>query len=60
MYAEGKRSLLVCPQGRDVAGKDSTINHVPGAMNPQSRLVIGFKAPSKEEAVHDFLWRAGG
>mgnify|MGYP000561992149 FL=1 len=57
MYAEGKRSLLICLQGRDAAGKDGTINHVLGAMNPQGCLVTGFKAPSKEEAAHDFLWR---
>ena len=35
MYAENKRSLLICLQGRDAAGKDGTINHVLGAMNPQ-------------------------
>ena len=35
MYAEGKRSLLICLQGRDAAGKDGTINHVLSAMNPQ-------------------------
>ena len=57
MYAEGKRSLLICLQGRDAAGKDGTINHVLGAMNPQGCDVIGFKVPSKEEAAHDFLWR---
>jgi PPK2 family polyphosphate:nucleotide phosphotransferase len=57
MYAEGKHSLLICLQGRDAAGKDGTINHVLGAMNPQGCFVKGFKAPSKEEAAHDFLWR---
>ncbi|MFV0437918.1 MAG: polyphosphate kinase 2 family protein [Desulfopila sp.] len=57
MYAEGKRSLLICLQGRDAAGKDGTINHVLGAMNPQGCAVHGFKVPSKEEAAHDFLWR---
>ena len=57
MYAEGKRSLLICLQGRDAAGKDGTINHVLGAMNPQGCTVTGFKVPSKEEADHDFLWR---
>ena len=57
MYAEGKRSLLICLQGRDAAGKDGTINHVLGSMNPQGCLVSGFKTPSKEEAAHDFLWR---
>ncbi len=57
MYAEGKRSLLICLQGRDAAGKDGTINHVLGAMNPQGCSVTGFKVPTKEEAAHDFLWR---
>lgn len=57
MYAEGKRSLLICLQGRDAAGKDGTINHVLGAMNPQGCPVSGFKVPSTEEAAHDFLWR---
>jgi PPK2 family polyphosphate:nucleotide phosphotransferase len=57
MYAEGKRSLLICLQGRDAAGKDGTINHVLSAMNPQGCTVTGFKLPSKEEAAHDFLWR---
>lgn len=57
LYAEGKRSLLICLQGLDTSGKDGTINHVLGAMNPQGTRVHGFKAPSREEAAHDFLWR---
>ena len=57
MYAEGKRSLLICLQGRDAAGKDGTINHVLSGMNPQGCPVTGFKVPSREEAAHDFLWR---
>lgn len=57
LYAEGKRSLLICLQGRDAAGKDGTINHVLTGMNPQGCTVTGFKVPSKEEASHDFLWR---
>jgi len=57
LYAEGKRSLLICLQGLDAAGKDGVINHVLGAMNPQGTRVYGFKVPTKEEAAHDFLWR---
>lgn len=57
MYAEGGRSLLICLQGRDAAGKDGTINHVLSSMNPQGCSVTGFKVPSKKEAAHDFLWR---
>jgi PPK2 family polyphosphate:nucleotide phosphotransferase len=57
MYAENRRSLLICLQAPDAAGKDGTINHVFAAMNPQGARVHGFKAPSHEEAAHDFLWR---
>ena len=57
LYAEGKRSLLICLQALDAAGKDGTINHVLGAMNPQGTKVCEFKVPTKEEAAHDFLWR---
>jgi PPK2 family polyphosphate:nucleotide phosphotransferase len=58
MYAENQRSLLVCLQGLDAAGKDGTIRHVLGAMNPQGARVHAFKVPSPLEASHDFLWRA--
>jgi PPK2 family polyphosphate:nucleotide phosphotransferase len=57
MYAEDRRSLLVVLQGRDAAGKDGTIRHVFGPMNPQGTHVTSFKVPSKEELAHDFLWR---
>ena len=57
LYAENKRSLLIVLQALDAAGKDGTINHVLGGMNPQGARVHGFKAPSSEEAAHDFLWR---
>jgi len=57
LYAERKRSVLICLQGRDAAGKDGTIRHVFRAMNPQGCRVYSFKAPSKIEAEHDFLWR---
>jgi PPK2 family polyphosphate:nucleotide phosphotransferase len=57
MYAEDKRSLLVVLQGRDAAGKDGTIRHVFGPVNPQGCQVTSFKLPSRLEAAHDFLWR---
>ena len=57
MYAEDRRSLLIVLQGRDAAGKDGTIRHVFGPMNPQGTGVTSFKVPSKEEMAHDFLWR---
>ena len=57
MYAENHRSLLICLQAMDAGGKDGTIQHVMGAMNPQGCQVQAFKTPSVEEAAHDFLWR---
>lgn len=57
LYAEGKQSLLICLQALDAAGKDGTIRHVLSAMNSQGTRVHGFKAPSREELAHDFLWR---
>jgi PPK2 family polyphosphate:nucleotide phosphotransferase len=57
MYAENRRSLLICLQGLDAGGKDGTVRHVMGAMNPQGTRVHAFKVPSALEASHDFLWR---
>jgi PPK2 family polyphosphate:nucleotide phosphotransferase len=57
LYADGGGSLLICLQGLDAAGKDGTISHILGAMNPQGCRVTGFRQPSTEEKAHDFLWR---
>jgi PPK2 family polyphosphate:nucleotide phosphotransferase len=58
LYADGSQSLLVVLQALDAAGKDGVIRHVFSGMNPEGTSVFGFKQPSKEEAAHDFLWRA--
>lgn len=57
LYAEHRRGLLICLQALDTGGKDGTIRHVLGYMNPQGCRVKSFKQPSSEEAAHDFLWR---
>jgi PPK2 family polyphosphate:nucleotide phosphotransferase len=57
LYGDRRYSLLICLQGMDTAGKDGTINHILGAMNPQGCRVVEFKQPSVEELAHDFLWR---
>jgi PPK2 family polyphosphate:nucleotide phosphotransferase len=57
LYAESKRSLLIVLQGIDAAGKDGTIRKVFTAFNPQGCPVTSFKAPSKRELAHDYLWR---
>jgi PPK2 family polyphosphate:nucleotide phosphotransferase len=58
LYADGNQSLLVVLQALDAAGKDGVIRHIFSGMNPEGTSVFGFKQPSKEEAAHDFLWRA--
>ena len=57
LYGEKKHALLVVLQGIDAAGKDGTCWHVMSAMNPQGTFVQGFKQPTEEERLHDFLWR---
>ncbi len=57
MYANSTRSLLIVLQGMDTSGKDGTIKSVMSGVNPQGCKVAAFKAPSKDELAHDFLWR---
>ena len=57
-YADGREGLVVILQALDAAGKDSTVKHVMGGLNPQGVTVHSFKQPSAEELAHDFLWRA--
>ena len=57
LYAENKRSILIVLQAMDAGGKDGTIKHVMGPLNPQSCKVCSFKGPTDEELSHDFLWR---
>jgi PPK2 family polyphosphate:nucleotide phosphotransferase len=57
LYAENKPSILIILQAMDGGGKDGTIRHVTGALNPQSCTVVPFKKPCEHELAHDFLWR---
>ena len=57
LYAGATRSLLIVLQGMDTSGKDGTIKSVMSGINPQGCKVVAFKAPSKDELAHDFLWR---
>jgi PPK2 family polyphosphate:nucleotide phosphotransferase len=61
LFAEGrsggKRSLLLVLQGMDTSGKGGTLRHVVGEVDPQGVSITSFKAPTKEELAHDFLWR---
>ena len=57
LYAADSYALLLVFQAMDAAGKDGTIRAVLEGVNPQGCQVFSFKAPSKEELDHDFLWR---
>jgi PPK2 family polyphosphate:nucleotide phosphotransferase len=56
-YAAHQNAVLIVLQGMDASGKDGTIEHVMGRVNPQGCRVVSFKAPTDEERAHDFLWR---
>ncbi len=57
LYADDRYAVLVIFQAMDAAGKDSTIRAVTTGVNPAGFQVFSFKAPSREELDHDFLWR---
>ncbi|MBS3769429.1 MAG: polyphosphate kinase 2 family protein [Bacteroidales bacterium] len=57
LYAQGKYAVLILFQAMDTGGKDGTIRHVFGPLNPQGVRVINFKAPCGTELEHDYLWR---
>jgi len=57
LYAQDSFAVLAVFQAMDAAGKDGVIKHVMSGVNPQGCQVHAFKAPSREELDHDFLWR---
>ncbi len=57
LYAQSSQSVLVVLQAMDTGGKDGTIRHVFGPLNPQGVRVTCFKKPSAEELAHGYLWR---
>jgi PPK2 family polyphosphate:nucleotide phosphotransferase len=61
LYAEGRtggrRRVLLILQGMDTAGKGGVVRHVVGEVDPQGVAIASFKAPTREELEHDFLWR---
>jgi PPK2 family polyphosphate:nucleotide phosphotransferase len=57
LWAERRRAVLVTLQGMDTSGKDGTVKHVMTGLNPAGVDVHSFKAPTREEKRHNFLWR---
>ena len=58
LFADGRYAVFLVFQALDAAGKDGTIRRVFAGVNPSGLRVASFKAPSKLELAHDFLWRA--
>jgi PPK2 family polyphosphate:nucleotide phosphotransferase len=57
LWAESVRTILLVLQGIDTSGKDGTIKHVIGQVNPLGCRITSFTRPTAEEAKHHFLWR---
>ena len=61
LYANGRGgdgpSVLLIVQGMDTSGKGGVMRHVIGEVDPQGVKLKAFKAPTKEELAHPFLWR---
>jgi PPK2 family polyphosphate:nucleotide phosphotransferase len=63
LYASGRVAepgaprVLVVLQGMDTSGKGGVIRHAIGMVDPQGVKITAFKAPTKLELSHDFLWR---
>lgn len=57
LWADDRHKVLVVFQAMDTGGKDGTIRRVLSGVNPQGVRVYNFKAPSRLELDHDYLWR---
>lgn len=57
LFADNHYGLLIVLQAMDAAGKDGTVKHVFGPLNPAGVHVHSFKQPSLEERDHDYMWR---
>lgn len=61
LYAESKAggtaAVLLVVQGMDTSGKGGIMRHVFGSVDPQGVNYTAFKAPTREERKHPFLWR---
>lgn len=50
-------AVLLVLQAMDTAGKGGIVRHVVGSVDPQGVSMVAFKAPTRAELRHDFLWR---
>ena len=57
MHSQTRERVLLVLQGMDTSGKDGTIRAVFHDVDPLGLRIAAFRAPSLDEAAHDFLWR---
>jgi PPK2 family polyphosphate:nucleotide phosphotransferase len=61
LFAEGltggTRRVLFVLQGMDTSGKGGIVRHSFALVDPQGLHLKSFKAPTRAELRHDFLWR---
>ncbi len=57
LAANRTNGVVVVFQGMDASGKDGSVKHCIGPLNPSAVDVTSFKAPTSTELAHDFLWR---
>ena len=57
LYGEAERSVLIVLQGMDTSGKDGSTAAIFHRTPPLNVKVASFKAPTKKELAHDYLWR---
>jgi PPK2 family polyphosphate:nucleotide phosphotransferase len=61
LFAEGlsggTRRVLLVLQGMDTSGKGGIVRHSLALVDPQGLHIKSFKAPTRAELRHDFLWR---
>jgi len=55
--ANSDRSLVLCFEGWDAAGKGSAIKHLCHALNPRGYTLSQVKAPTEDELRRPYLWR---
>lgn len=58
LHANGRHAVLLIVQGLDASGKDSLFRTLARGLDPAGFRVWSFGVPDREEAAHDFLWRA--
>jgi PPK2 family polyphosphate:nucleotide phosphotransferase len=57
LHAQRHERVLLVLQGMDTSGKDGTIRAVFHEVDPLGLRIATFRAPTLDEAAHDFLWR---